>query len=98
MTARTHRGSGFTLIELMIAMAIACTIIAGTLSLYAQVRGTYRVNDRIARMQEQGRFALSVIEPDVELAGYYGFTNRADGVQLVRGASPDTTVATAADM
>ena len=90
--------AGFTLIELLIAMTIACTIIAGTLALYAQVRETYRVNDRVARLQEQGRFAMSVIEPDVALAGYYGFTNAPDSMLFVRGASPETTIATAAEM
>jgi len=106
MSARnSHRGAGlrrvhagFTLIELMIAMTIACTLVAGTLALYGQVRETYRVNDRVARLQEQGRFAMSVIEPDVELAGYYGFTNVADAVLLVHGTSPETTVATAAEL
>ena len=67
-------------------MAISCAIIAGTLVMYAQARSAYRVNERVARLQEQGRFALSVIEPDVELAGYYGFTNLADAIRLVHGA------------
>ena len=79
-------------------MILACTLVAGTLALYGQVRETYRVNDRVARLQEQGRFAMSVIEPDVELAGYYGFTNVADAVLLVHGTSPETTVATAAEL
>lgn len=92
------RARGVSLIELMIAMAISCVIIAGTLALYAQARNAYRVNERVARLQEQGRFALAVIEPDVELAGYYGFTNVADVVRFVRGASPGTTVAAATQL
>jgi type IV pilus assembly protein PilW len=92
------RSRGLTLIELMIAMAISCTIVAGALSLYASVRGTWQANERIARMQEQGRFALSVIEPDVELAGYYGFSNAPEAVRFVRGASPETALATALEM
>ncbi len=89
---------GVMLIEVLIAMAIACVIVAGTLSLYAHVRGTYRVNERVARLQEQGRFALAVIEPDVELAGYYGFTNLPAAVCFVQGASPNTVIATASQM
>ena len=94
MSAR-HRARGLTLIELMIAMAIAVTIVAGALNLYAHVSNTYRVNERIARLQEQGRFAMSVIEPDVELAGDYGFTNVPDAVRLVKGAAAAITIATA---
>src|SRR5262249_46811528 len=85
-----------TLIEVLIATTIACVIFAGVLATYAQVSGTYRVNERIARLQEQGRFALAVMEPDIELAGYYGFTNTSDAVRFVQGASPPTALATAA--
>src|SRR5262245_26902753 len=92
MNTRT-RTRGLTLIELTIAMALSCTIVAGTLSLYAQVRDTWRANERIARMQEQGRVALSVIEPDVELAGYYGFSNASESVRFVRGANAANVLA-----
>jgi type IV pilus assembly protein PilW len=63
--------------------------------LYAQVRNTYRVNERVARLQEQARFAMSVIEPDIELAGYYGYTNVPEAIYFVRGSNPDQPVATA---
>jgi type IV pilus assembly protein PilW len=86
------------LIEVLVATSITVAIVAGVLGMHAQVRGTYRVNERIARIQEQGRFALSVIESDVELAGYYGFTSSAEALRLVRGATPQITVATAAQM
>jgi type IV pilus assembly protein PilW len=97
MKPRT-RTQGLTLIELMIAMVISSIVVAGTLSLYAQVHDTWQANERVARMQEQGRVALSVIEPDVELAGYYGFSNAAESVRFVRGANPGHVLATAAQM
>jgi type IV pilus assembly protein PilW len=90
--------SGFTLIEVLIATTIACTIFAGVLAMYAQVSGTYRVNERIARLQEQGRFALAMMEPDIELAGYYGFTNTSESIRFVYGANPAATLATAAQL
>jgi type IV pilus assembly protein PilW len=93
-----RRQRGFTLVELMVAMVIGVIVIAAALQLYARGRSIYRVNERVARLQEQGRFALSVIEPDIELAGYYGFTNSPDVLRLVRGANPDMPLATAAGM
>ena len=95
---RSRWARGVTLVELMVAMLIGCTVMAAALELYAHGRSVYRVNERMARLQEQGRFALSVIEPDIELAGYYGFTNVPDTVRFVRGANPDATLATAAQM
>jgi type IV pilus assembly protein PilW len=95
---RRTRTRGLTLIELIIAMALSCTIVAGALSLYAQVHETWRANERVARMQEQGRVALSVIEPDVELAGYYGFTNTPESIRFVRGTNSSNVLAIAAQM
>lgn len=92
------RFRGLMLIELMIAMAVTCTIVAGALSLYAHTRKTWEANERIARMQEQGRVALSVIEPDVELAGYYGFSNAPASVRLIRGGDAANVVATSVEM
>src|SRR5262245_46927343 len=66
--------AGFTLVELMIALVIGSVVVVSALALYSHGRSAYRVNERVARLQEQGRYALSVIEPDIELAGYYGFT------------------------
>jgi type IV pilus assembly protein PilW len=85
--------AGFTLVELMIALVIGGIVVASALALYAHGRSAYRANERIARLQEQGRFALSVIEPDIELAGYYGFTNQPGVIRLVRGGSTATLLA-----
>src|SRR5689334_15760987 len=93
-----EKSAGFTLIEVLIASTIACAIFAAVLGLYAQVSSTYRVNDRIARLQEQGRFALAVMEPDIELAGYYGFTNTPESVRFVQGANAAVTLATVAQL
>jgi type IV pilus assembly protein PilW len=98
MTSVRAGSEGFTLIEVLIAMAITVTVVAGVLGMYAQLRDTYRVNERVARIQEQGRVALATIESDIELAGYYGFTNSAEAVRFVRGASPHATLATASRM
>ncbi len=89
------RSVGFTLVELMIAVVIGTIVVAAALALYAHGHTVYRANERIARLQEQGRYALSVIEPDIELAGYYGFTNQPGVIRLVRGGSRSTVVADA---
>ncbi len=79
------RVEGFTLIELMITMAIGVVIVAAALSLYVQGSAAYRSNESIARLQEQARFALAVMEPDLEMAGFLGFSNEAGTVALVAG-------------
>ena len=93
-----RRQNGLTLIELMIALAVGSIIIAGTLGVYATSRNTYAINDAVGRLQEQARYVIAVVEPDIELGGYYGFTNAADALRLVDGATPGTVLANAAAM
>lgn len=79
-------------------MAIGCSLVAAALTVYAQCRSASRANESVARLQEQGRYALSVIEADVALAGFYGFTNLPETIRLVSGGDPNAVLGTAADL
>ncbi len=94
----TTRQRGLSLIELMVALAIGSVLIVGAIYVFSRGRSTYAVNESIARLQENGRYVLSVLEPDVELAGYYGLTNSPDTIRFVDGASPGTVYAVAPQM
>lgn len=89
---------GLSLVELMVALAIGSILIVGAVYVFSRGRTTYAVNESVARLQENGRYVLSVLEPDVELAGYYGFTNAPDTVRFVSGASPGIVYAVAPQM
>jgi len=89
---------GVTLVELMIAMVVGLLLVTAAIAIYAQSRSTSRVNENVARLQEQGRYALSVIEPDIELAGLYGFTNLPETARLISGGNPSVIVAAADQM
>jgi type IV pilus assembly protein PilW len=69
---RHSRQKGLTLIELMIGMLIGTFLLLGTLTMFTQSRANFRVADSIARLQENVRFALDTIEPDLRLARYWG--------------------------
>ena len=85
---------GLSLVELLVALAIGSVLIVGAVTVYSNSRSTYAVNESIARLQERGRYVMSVIEPDIELAGYYGYTNLPDTLRLVNGAAPGSGVMT----
>jgi type IV pilus assembly protein PilW len=97
-TRASLRGAsrGFSLIELMVAMAIGVVTVVAALQMLATSREAYRVNERVARLQEQARTAFAVIEPDIELAGFYGFTQSAETVRLIRGGDRNAVAASAA--
>ncbi|MBK7249564.1 MAG: PilW family protein [Gammaproteobacteria bacterium] len=89
---------GLSLVELLVALAIGSLLVVAAVTLYANGYRSYALNEAAARLQEQGRFVLSVLEPDIELAGYYAFTNRAESMQFVRGGRLHLIVAGAAQL
>jgi len=69
--------AGMTLVELMVASVIGSILIAGAITVYVQSRANYRVADSVARLQDNLRFALDTLEPDIRLAGFWGLHNQA---------------------
>ncbi len=63
---------GMTLIETMVAMTISSVLILGSIQMYAQARSNYRTVESVARMQENLRFSVDIIDDDVRLAGFWG--------------------------
>jgi type IV pilus assembly protein PilW len=70
MPAMRSRQHGFTILELMIAMAIGLllTLVIGVL--FVNSRRTYLTTDDVSRMQENMRFAYQLLSRTVHLAGY----------------------------
>jgi len=73
MTGQRQRG--MTLVEMMVAMLIGTILIGGAITIYIQSRSSYRTADSLARLQENMRFALDSLEPDIQLARYWGQMN-----------------------
>lgn len=60
---------GFSLIELMVAMAIGLVISAASFSAYLGAAGASRVSDAQARMSEDAQAALSILTQQLRMAG-----------------------------
>jgi type IV pilus assembly protein PilW len=75
---RTYRklALGVTLIELMVAVAIGAFLMIGAMTVFMQSRTSFRITQTVSRLQENARFALATIEPDIRMASYYGLTSR----------------------
>jgi type IV pilus assembly protein PilW len=72
---------GMSLVELLVALAIGGFLIIGAVTMQSQTRKTFTVNEQSARLQETARYVISVIEPEVQMAGLYGFSNNPTGVR-----------------
>ena len=62
--------TGFSLPELMVAMAIGMMLILASISLLLASRGAYLLHDDRARVEESGRYALELVSRAVRQAGY----------------------------
>jgi type IV pilus assembly protein PilW len=65
-----QRQSGFTLIELMTAMAIGIIMVTGTLMIFDSFTRTVRVQNAVATMADSGRYAIDRVVRDLRMAGY----------------------------
>ena len=84
MNRRAEHQAGMTLIESMVAMTISAVLIVGSISMYSQARNNYRTTESIARMQENLRFSIDILDEDVRLAGFWG---KAAGASFHDGIS-----------
>jgi type IV pilus assembly protein PilW len=61
---------GFTLVELIVAMAIAGIVIGAIYSTYKSQQDSYVAQEQVAEMQQNLRAALYVIGRDIRMAGF----------------------------
>jgi len=68
------------MVELLVALAIGSFLIIGAVTVQSNTRKTFTINEQQARLQETARYVIAVIEPELQLAGVYGFTNRPEDI------------------
>lgn len=71
---------GLSLIELLVALAIGAVLIFGATQVYVDSRAAYGVNESVSRLQESARYALTTLESDVRMAGYWGLVKGSAAV------------------
>ncbi len=71
----THRLRGFTLIELMVAMVLGLLVAAGIVTVFSSTSSSNKAQDQLARLQEEGRFAMSRLSSDLRMANGQYCTN-----------------------
>lgn len=74
---RAVRQAGFSLVELMVSMAIGLVSVLAVSAVLLSSSSLYRVSDNRARMQESARFGITEMERDARMAGFMGCFNVA---------------------
>ena len=74
------RQSGLSMIELLVALAIGSFLIIGAVTMQSQSRRSFDINEQQARVQENARYVIAVMEPELQLAGVYGYSQDPNSV------------------
>ncbi len=72
--SRPRAQAGLTLIELMVAMVLGLVLMGVAMNVFLSTRETHRLVNNLARVQENGRFALEQVSQIVRMTGYQGDT------------------------
>lgn len=70
-SSSARRAAGFTLVELMVTVAIAVFLLGGLVTVLENTRTTYGNQQALAQFQDQQRFAMAVVTSVIEAGGYY---------------------------
>jgi type IV pilus assembly protein PilW len=90
---RAHQ-HGFSVIELMVSIAISLLLLAGVVTMFIGSKQSYETTERLSRIQENGRYALDQIVDDLRAAGFQGCarpnmaTSRADDYSVTTLNTP----------
>lgn len=63
-------GSGFSLVELLVAMAITGVVMVVVFKVYTTQQDSYVLQEQVAEMQQNGRTAKYVMTREIRMAGY----------------------------
>ena len=83
--AHRHPEAGFTLVEVMAAMAIFAIAMTAVFATFLSQQKSFTIQNRVAEMQQNLRQAVEYISRDIRLAGY----GIPDNVAIPATANPD---------
>jgi type IV pilus assembly protein PilW len=72
---RVRRQHGVTLVELMIAMVLGMLVAAGIITVFISTSNSNKSQTQLARLQEEGRFAITRLSADLRMANGQYCTN-----------------------
>ena len=61
---------GFTLVELMIAMAIGLVVLGAMYGIFTMHNKTFGTQEQIAEMQQNARATMDMMTREIRMAGY----------------------------
>lgn len=92
-----NRSTGFTLVELMVSIALGLLVVLALTTLLINVSRNDTEMSKTSSMVENGRFAMMLLKADIEHAGYWaGFVPEFDDLSIA--SAPTDVPTTLADL
>lgn len=70
--AKDPQQAGVSLISLLVALALGVLLSSAVVALYVGAKRQFLVDDELARVQENGRYAINLLRRELLLAGFFG--------------------------
>ena len=90
MQKNNRTASGFTMVELIIAMAIGLIILGALYSVFTMQNRTLSIQEQVTEMQQNARLGMEIMLRDIQMAGY----NPTKTTPWSSGTKPGLTGAT----
>lgn len=78
MGKRYTKQLGIGLIELLISLALGLFLLSGAIAVLVSGKSSYNLNSELTWVQDNARFALSILRNDIRMAGFFGCGTGAD--------------------
>ena len=78
---------GFTLVELMIALAISSLLLASLYTFYTHQRKIHAVREAVAEMQQNARLGMAIMVREIRMAGYDPLSTAGAGIVTASSTS-----------
>ena len=90
----SHKQKGFTLVELMVAMAISLFLLIAIALVYQSSKNGFAYSNNTVRMSEDASFAIDSLSRDIRMAGYGGCSgvSATDGPDGIKNNADDVYI------
>jgi type IV pilus assembly protein PilW len=81
----SYTQNGFTLIEMLIALAMGSLLLASLYNFYMGQKKAYAIREQVSEMQQNARAGMELMVREIRMAGYN--PTRAPGVGIIEAGS-----------
>lgn len=88
-----RKQAGLTLVELMVATTLSLVLLSGVLLVFSANKVTYKMQNGLGTLQENGRYAVRQIAADLQQTGFGGCQSPHLKPRIINVASPSAATA-----